>query len=146
VSDRVLGALALILAFAYGLQARTFQSGLLVAMDPLGASTFPYLLAVVLAITAVYLLVRPDPSPEWPDRRHLLEMAGVVLSLVVYALVLEEAGFILATIAAVAYIGWRLGARPLSALVNGVAVALVLYGLFDKVLGLPLPPGPLRFI
>jgi putative tricarboxylic transport membrane protein len=145
VSDRIFGALALILAIAYGLHARTFKSGLQVAMDPLGPSTFPYLLAVVLAITGVYLIIRPDPSPHWPDRRHLLEMAGVIVVLCLYALALEEIGFVLATFAAVAFIGWRLGARPLPALVNGVAVAVVLFGLFDQVLGLPLPSGLLGF-
>jgi putative tricarboxylic transport membrane protein len=146
VSDRVFGALALILALAYGLHARTFKSGLQVAMDPLGASTFPYLLAVVLGIAGVYLLVRPDPSPHWPDRRHLLEMAGIIVLLCLYALTLEEAGFMLATFVAVAILGWRLGARPGQALLNGIAVSIVLYGLFDKVLGLPLPPGLLGFL
>jgi len=146
VSDRVFGALALILAIAYGLQARTFKTGLQVAMDPLGASTFPYLLAVVLGITAIYLIVRPDPSPHWPDLRHLLEMGGVILVLILYAVVLEEIGFILATFAAVAFIGWRLGARPVPALTNGVAASVVLYTLFDRVLGLPLPSGLLGFL
>lgn len=146
MSDRVFGALALILAIAYGLHARTFKSGLQVAMDPLGASTFPYLLAVVLGITGIYLILRPDPPPHWPDRRHLLEMAAVVVVLCLYALTLEEIGFILATFAVVAILGWRLGARPVHALVNGVAVALVLYGLFDQVLGLPLPSGLLGFL
>jgi putative tricarboxylic transport membrane protein len=146
VSDRVFGALALILAIAYGLHARTFKSGLQVAMDPLGASTFPYLLAVVLGITGIYLIVRPDPSPHWPDRRHLLEMAAVIVVLCLYALTLEELGFVLATFAAVAFLGWRLGARPVHALVNGVAVSVVLYGLFDQVLGLPLPSGLLGFL
>jgi putative tricarboxylic transport membrane protein len=146
VSDRVFGALALILAIAYGLHARTFKSGLQVAMDPLGPSTFPYLLAVVLGIAGIYLIVRPDPSPHWPDRRHLLEMAAVIVVLCLYALTLEEIGFILATFVAVAILGWRLGARPVHALVNGVAVAVALYGLFDQVLGLPLPSGLLGFL
>lgn len=146
MTDRVFGAFALILAIAYGLYARTFESGLQVAMDPLGASTFPYLLAILLGITGVYLIVRPDPSPHWPDRRHLLEMAATILVLIIYATVLEEIGFVLATFAAVAFIGWRLGARPVGAVANGIAVAIVLYVLFDRILGLPLPLGPLDII
>ena len=146
MSDRVLGAFALVLALAYGLYARTFESGLQVAMDPLGASTFPYLLAIVLGIAGIYLVVRPDPSPHWPDRRHLLEMAATILVLIAYAMVLEAIGFVLATFAAVAFIGWRLGARPVGATVNGALVAIALYTLFDQVLGLPLPLGPLDVI
>ena len=144
MSDRVLGALALIFAFVYGLQARTFQSDLQIG-DPLGPDTFPYLLAVVMGITALYLIVRPDPSPHWPDPPHLAQMALIVLVLCVYAVLLEDLGFIVATFGAVAILGWRLGARPTTALLTGVGVSLGLYGLFDRVLGLPLPLGLLEF-
>ena len=143
MSDRVFGALALIFALLYGLHARTFQSGLQLRVDPLGADKFPYLLAVVLAITAIYLMLRPDPSPRWPGRWQLLEMAGIVVLLCVYVAVLDEVGFILATFVVVAFLGWRLGARPVAALSTGLGVAVVLYGLFDRVLGLPLPLGVL---
>ena len=58
---------------------------------------------------------------------------------------LEDLGFIVATFGAVAILGWRLGARPTTALLTGVGVSLGLYGLFDRVLGLPLPLGLLEF-
>lgn len=144
MSDRVFGVLALILAIVYGLQARTFESGLQIG-DPLGPDKFPYLLAVVMGITALYLMLRPDPSPHWPDPMHLAQMALIVLVLCIYAVLLEDLGFILATFAAVAVLSWRLGARPTTALLTGVGVALGLYGLFDYVLGLPLPLGLLEF-
>lgn len=144
MSDRVFGALALIFAFVYGLQARTFQSDLQIG-DPLGPDTFPYLLAVVMGVTALYLIVRPDPSPHWPDPPHLVQMALIVLVLCVYAVLLEDLGFIVATFAAVAILSWRLGARPTTALLTGAGVSFGLYGLFDRVLGLPLPLGLLEF-
>lgn len=143
MSDRVFGVIALILAIVYGLQARSFQSDLQIG-DPLGADTFPYLLAVVMGITALYLIVRPDPSPHWPDPPHLVQMALIVVVLCVYAVLLEDLGFIVATFLAVAILSWRLGARPVSALLTGVGVSVVLYGLFDRVLGLPLPLGVLE--
>ena len=143
MSDRVVGAVALLFALVYGLQARTFQSGLQIG-DPLGADTFPYLLAVVFGVTALYLIVRPDPSPHWPDSPHLLQMALIVVVLCVYAVLLEDLGFIVATFLAVALLSWRLGARPITALLAGVGVSVVLYTLFDRVLGLPLPLGVLE--
>ena len=52
MSDRVFGALALICALVYCLQARAFESDLQIG-DPLGPDTFPYLLAVVMGVTAL---------------------------------------------------------------------------------------------
>lgn len=48
MSDRVFGVIALIVAIAYGLQARTFQSDLQIG-DPL---TLPYLLAAIPGVMA----------------------------------------------------------------------------------------------
>jgi putative tricarboxylic transport membrane protein len=71
-------------------------------------------------------------------------MALSIVILILYAVFLEDLGFIVATVVAVAILSWRLGARPLIALANGAGVALVLYGLFDLALGLPLPLGLLE--
>jgi len=139
VSDRVFGALMLLLAGAYAWTARGFDPGLM--SDPLGPQTFPYLLGGVLAVTALYLLARPAPRPRWPRPLHLLEMASVVGVLLAYAALLEWLGFLLATTATVTVLGWRLGARLRTAMVTGVGVSLAVYGLFDLLLDLPLPAG-----
>jgi len=142
MSDRIFGGLALLLAIVYSWTARGFDPGLI--SDPLGPQTFPYLLGAVLAITALALLLRPDPPPHWPDVRHLLQMGIIVAVLVAYAALLERLGFIVGTTLAAALIGRRLGASWRTALLTGIGVALVVYGLFDKILELPLPPGLLE--
>jgi putative tricarboxylic transport membrane protein len=109
--------------------------------DPLGPQTFPYLLGAVLAITALYLLLRPDPPAHWPDLKHLLQMGLVVLVLLAYASLLEWLGFLIATLLTVTMLGWRLGASLRTAILTGIGVSLVVYGLFDIVLELPLPAG-----
>lgn len=144
MSDRIFGVLALVLAGAYLWGATGFEVSMMMVADPLGPRTFPYLLGIVLIITALYLLWRPDPEPDWPDAPHLAQMAMSIVILILYAVFLEDLGFIVATVAAVAILSWRLGATPLIALANGAGVALVLYGLFDLVLGLPLPLGILE--
>jgi putative tricarboxylic transport membrane protein len=139
MSDRIFGGLMLLLAASYGWTARGFDPGFMA--DPLGPQTFPYLLAATLAVTAFYLLVRPDAAALWPAWRQLLQMALVILVLVAYAALLEWLGFLLATTATVFVLGWRLGASLKTAAITGVAVSLAVYGLFDMLLELPLPAG-----
>jgi len=139
MSDRIFGALLMVLAAVYIWTARGFNPGFMA--DPLGPQTFPYLLGTVLAITALYLLVRPDPPAHWPGLRRLLEMGLMVLVLLAYAGLLEWLGFLIATMVTVAILSWRLGAGLKTALLTGLGVSLVVYGLFDIVLELPLPAG-----
>jgi putative tricarboxylic transport membrane protein len=139
MSDRIFGILMLLLAVSYTWTARGFDPGFM--SDPLGPSTFPYLLGAVLAITGLYLLIRPDAPAVWPDPRHLLQMGLIVVVLVAYAGLLEWLGFLIATTLTVFVLSWRLGARPLIAVLTGIGVSLAVYGLFDMLLELPLPAG-----
>jgi putative tricarboxylic transport membrane protein len=139
MSDRIFGALMLLLAAAYMWTARGFDPGFM--SDPLGPQTFPYLLGAVLAVTALYLLLRPDAPAQWPDWRHLLQMGLVVVVLVAYAGLLEWLGFLIATTLTVLILGWRLGASLKTAALTGIGVSLAVYGLFDILLELPLPAG-----
>lgn len=139
MSDRIFGALMLLLAAVYSWTARGFDPGFMA--DPLGPSTFPYLLGGVLAVTALYLLVRPDAPAHWPAPRQLLQMGLIVVVLLAYAGLLEWLGFILATVVTVTVLGWRLGASLKIAALTGIGVSLAVYGLFDVLLELPLPAG-----
>lgn len=139
MSDRIFGGLMLLLAASYGWTARGFDPGFMA--DPLGPQTFPYLLGATLAVTALYLLLRPDAPAHWPAWRQLVQMALVILVLVAYAALLEWLGFLAATTATVFVLGWRLGASLKTAAITGVAVSLAVYGLFDMLLELPLPAG-----
>ncbi|WP_020677511.1 tripartite tricarboxylate transporter TctB family protein [Geopsychrobacter electrodiphilus] len=139
MSDRIFGVLLLLLAADYSWTARGFDPGFMA--DPLGPQTFPYLLGAVLAVTALYLLLRPDPTAHWPDLPRLLQLGLVILVLLAYASLLEWLGFLIATLLTVTMLGWRLGASLRTAILTGIGVSLVVYGLFDIVLELPLPAG-----
>ncbi len=139
MSDRIFGALMLLLAATYSWTARGFDPGFM--SDPLGPSTFPYLLGAVLAITAIYLLLRPDDSPHWPPAKILLKMVLVIAVLLAYAGLLEWLGFIIATLLTVTVLGRQLGASIKTAVLTGIGVSLVVFGLFDILLELPLPSG-----
>lgn len=141
MSDRVVGALLFVLAVAYGVVGRNYESAF--TSDPLGPSAFPQLLAVALGITALVLLFRPGPGVEWPHGLALVRQIVAVAVLLAYAFVLEPVGFIPATAAAIAVLAVQLGGRWGPAAVLGLGVSIGLFILFDPVLGLPLPAGAL---
>lgn len=139
MSDRIVGVLLFLLAVGYGLQARGFESGFV--SDPLGPSAFPLLLAVLLAPSSIYLIVRPDRGADWPRGRALLHQVFTVAVLIGYAFVLVPVGFIPATFIALTVIAVQLGTRYLPAAAMGAVASVGLYALFDLALGLPLPMG-----
>lgn len=138
MSDRILGVLLALFAGWYSWEARSYTIDF---GDPMGPALFPEALAVPIGLLGLYLALRPDPDPDWSTGRYLLSQIFTVVVLIAYALMLQPAGFILATIVMVACLTAMLGARPQKALAGGVATSLGFFALFDWVLGIPLPPG-----
>lgn len=143
MSDRLTGLVLLAVAVIYGVTAGGYEATI---GDPLGPAVFPLVLAFPLGVLSVYLLFRPDPEPGWARGRALLRQGVALAVFVAYALVLEPLGFIVTTVLAVTALGWLLGARPWQAAAVGLAIALVLFVLFDVLLTLPLPAGVLGFL
>jgi putative tricarboxylic transport membrane protein len=143
VSDRLTGLALLALAVAYGIAAGGYQA---MIGDPLGPAVFPMALAITLGLLSLYLIVRPDREPDWPRGRALRKQVLTLVAFVAYAYLLEPLGFIVSTLLAVAVLGWLLGARLWQAAAAGVAIAGVLFVLFDTLLGLPLPAGVLGLV
>jgi putative tricarboxylic transport membrane protein len=143
VSDRLTGLLLLALAVAYGVTASGYQA---MIGDPLGPAVFPIVLAIPLGLLSLYLVVRPGPRPDWARGRALLKQVLALVAFVAYAYLLEPLGFLLSTFLAVVALGCLLGARLRQAAVAGAGIAVVLFVLFDSLLGLPLPAGVLGFL
>ncbi|MFC0266792.1 tripartite tricarboxylate transporter TctB family protein [Kushneria aurantia] len=142
INDRIFGILILVVAVAYGWTATQFP-------EPFGGSeavdsgTFPIVIAVVMALSSLYLIVRPDPDNHWPATRTALELLLAVVVLIAYTLLLQPLGFILATLLAIGTLCWRMGAPPLRAYIVGAVSGVVVYLLFTLALGLALPTGVL---
>jgi putative tricarboxylic transport membrane protein len=142
-SDRILGAVGLILGVAFIWGATLIEVGFIV--DPLGPQTFPTIIGSVLVLGSGYVLVRPDPQPAWPALGGALEIAGAVAVLVGYTYALEAVGFVISTAVAAALISWRLGSKPVWGAVTGLGISLGIYVVFHLILGLSLARGPLGF-
>lgn len=145
LNDRIFGVLMLVLAVAYGWGATQFPEPFGGA-ESVGPETFPKVLAVVLALSSLYLIVKPDPDNAWPVGRTALELVIAVVVLIAYTLLLEPLGFIIATLLAVGTLCWRMGAPPVRAYVTGGVAGVVVFLLFTFALDLALPLGLLSVL
>ena len=145
---RDLGAAAVLLAFGLFalIQARGLRFGSIVSPGP---GFFPICLAAALTLVSVALVVtalRTPPTAAGPASGPRvggqLKVVGTLGSLVVYALVLERLGFLLATFALLLFFFKALQRqRWLAALGGSLATSLATYLVFKVWLGVNLPAG-----
>ncbi|MCO6055171.1 tripartite tricarboxylate transporter TctB family protein [Pseudomonas sp. MOB-449] len=131
---------ALLAVVAWGFQAPF-------SYDPVGPRAYPLLLLCLMATAALWLIYKPGDADDlpisWPLARKVILC---VLALFAYALLFEPLGFVVST----SLVGFGLGllfkGRPLPSLLSGVLMGVLLYGLFDYLLDVPLPLGLLAFL
>jgi len=143
MSDRIFGIFGLALAAFYFWATSIIPDSFMV--DVIGPRAFPYIDGTVLAICSLYILLRPDAEPEWPTLVNFIEIVFATAVMFLYAWALSRVGFVIATVFATAYLSWRLGTRPIGALITGVATSAGIYVVFKLILGLSLAKGPLGF-
>ena len=143
MSDRIFGAVGLALAIFCAFAASQIQESFLT--DTVGPKAFPYIIAAILGLASAYIALRPDPEPVWPPLGRLVEIVAAVVALMIYAQVLPEIGFVIATAFAAAYLSWRLGSKPLASVIAGVSISVGIYIVFHLILGLSLARGPFGF-
>lgn len=145
LNDRIFGVLMIVLAIAYGWGATQLPEPF-GGSEAVGPETFPLLLAIVLGLSSLYMVVRPDPDNAWPWSRTGMELIIAVVVLILYAMLLQPLGFIISTTLAVGTLCWRMGARPSKAFVTGGVAGVVVFLLFNFALDLALPLGLLGFM
>lgn len=143
MSDRILGIVCVVLAGLFIWQATQVETGFIV--DPLGPRVFPMIVGAMLGLAGLYPILRPDPEPAWPSRARVLEIGFAVLVMVFFAAFVGNLGFVATTTVTAGLLSWRLGSRPLAALLTGVGIAVVIYVLFHFALGISLARGPWGF-
>ncbi len=143
MSDRIFGGIGLLLAAFYIFQATQIELSFI--SDPVGPKTFPIIIGLVLGLSSLVVIIHPDLAPQWPAAARLFEIAVAAGVMVAYALLLPELGFVIATALASAFLSWRLGTKPLWAILAGILISLGIYLVFHLILGLSLAEGPLGF-
>ena len=139
-SDRIFGLVVLVVALAYIASATQIESSFL--SDPVGPRTFPIGIGLVAAVSAVFMIVRPDEDPNWPPLRIFGVLAIAALVLIVYALMLKPLGFLLPTAISPAILSYQLSDRPGPAALAGIGLSIGLFLIFKYALGLGLVAFP----
>ena len=143
MSDRIFGLVGALLAIGYAFAAMQIEESFL--SDVVGPKAFPLIIATVLGISSLVIALRPDASPVWPPLNRLAEIFAAVVVMILYAELLPEIGFIIATALAAAYLAWRLGSSALESVLVGLGTSVGIYAIFHLVLGLSLARGPFGF-
>ncbi len=146
---RALHGLALLTGLlALGYVADGLKYPLGTAAQP-GPGIYPLLVGGLLLLASIGLGVEASTSPpqgevDWPRSADLRRVAGIIASILGYVILLPIVGHpivgTLATLSVLHVVG--LPSRPAK---FGLALALGLgsYYLFARILGVPLPAGPL---
>jgi len=138
-NNRTLGAMALLMAailaiFGWGLVAPF-------AYEPVGPRAFPMITALVIAICGVILLVQGGGRAEPVNRKSLLGLILLCITLLIYATVFERLGYVLSTLLMSAVVALIFGAKPHQAVLSAVVLSVGSYLLFDHGLDVVLPTG-----
>ncbi len=143
MSDRIFGLFGLLLSIGFAFAAFQIEESFL--SDIVGPKAFPLIIATILGISSLVIALRPDPEPTWPSLLRFVEIVAAAVVMIIYAEALPEIGFVVATAFAAAYMSWRLGSKPLEAILVGVGTSVGIYVIFHLVLGLSLARGPWGF-
>lgn len=138
---RIMAAATLVAAAALAVATSQIQYSF--SSDPLGPRFFPYLLAIAIAICAIWYWLSPGGAETPPDRPGMIHLGAVAaLSLVCVAL-MPSLGFLIAMGLLASGVAYAFNAGPVFALVSGFGQALLWWVVFEKALGSNLPAGPL---
>jgi len=139
-SDRIFGLVMAIVALAYIASATQIQTSFL--SDPVGPKTFPILIGSVAAISAIFMVLKPDPEPDWPVLRTFGALAFSVIVLVAYAYSLKPLGFLLPTAIAAGVLSFQISPKVKTAVLSGLGLSIGLFVIFKFALDLGLVPFP----
>jgi len=141
VSDRVFAAVWLL--FCAGMVWVGWAIQAPFSYEPIGPRAFPLLLAAGMALSAAWILFRPDPEPNWPAGSLRGKTALLVGAFLGYALVFELLGFPISTALVTIVVGRLFGGSWVGVSVGGIAMGAGLWLLFDRLLEVTLPLGRL---
>ncbi len=138
--DRIFGFVVLMVALAFIASAFQIETSFL--SDPVGPKAFPIGIGVVAGVSALVMIVRPDPDPDWPALPTFGALAIATATLILYAFSLKPLGFLLPTAVVASILSFQISPRFKTALITGPCLAVGLFLIFRYALGLGLSPLP----
>ncbi|MBV1788673.1 tripartite tricarboxylate transporter TctB family protein [Marinobacterium sp. D7] len=109
--------------------------------EPLGPKAFPYILSALLAVAAVWLMIRPSADDWKPTKEVVLRLGGALVLMYGYAFIYEPLGFIIATAIVGGVFSWLFGEKPIKAGVYALVMSVMSFFLLTDLLQLNVPVG-----
>jgi putative tricarboxylic transport membrane protein len=122
-----------------------------------GPGLMPFLLGTLLCVVSLYFFavsffgksagkdIESKGKEGEPNHADIKKLVLVVVSLILYALVLEKLGYMIATLFLLFGLFWAAGTTRLVAAISSAATMVLTYLLFSR-LGVVFPEGILKFI
>lgn len=141
-SDRVLGILAILMGA--GMAAMAWGYAAPVEYEPVGPRAFPLLLAGLISLCGAWLVLKPSHHAHFGSGTQLRSVGLCGLYVLLYAVLFQVLGFVLATMLMSIPVGRLFGGTWKQSVLTGVGMGFVLYLMFDKLLDVVLPAGVLK--
>ena len=144
ILQRIFALILLAVCAVLAVMAWPYQAAF--SYEPVGPRAFPLLMLGLMGLALLYLAIRPTPivhkEDEPPlDRPTLIKIAICTGLLILFAATFESLGFIVSAVLIVVPMARLYGGRWLHSAVVVVAMSVLLYWLFDRVMDVPLPLG-----
>ncbi|WP_188036585.1 tripartite tricarboxylate transporter TctB family protein [Pseudomonas sp. EZ-C24] len=144
ILQRIFALILLAVCAVLAVMAWPYQAAF--SYEPVGPRAFPLLMLGLMGLALLYLAIRPTPilhkEDEPPlDRPTLIKIAICTGLLILFAATFESLGFIVSAVLIGVPMARLYGGRWLHSAVVVVAMSVLLYWLFDRVMDVPLPLG-----
>jgi putative tricarboxylic transport membrane protein len=144
MSDRILGAVCVVAGAGMAWAAQDYAAP--ISYEPVGPRAFPLLLAGLLVLAGAWLVARPGPQGFGLSPANVRPIGLAAVAVFIYAALFETLGFPVATALMALPVGMAFGGTWKQSLTGGVAMGLMFFLMFDKLLDVVLPTGLLAFI
>jgi putative tricarboxylic transport membrane protein len=141
MSDRALGAACVVASAAMAWAAKDYAA--VISYEPVGPRAFPLLLSGGLGLSGLWLLLRPGAVFSVFQDVPWKQTALCAAAILAYALLFQWLGFPLATALMAVPVGVAFGGSWKRSLLGGGVMGIGLFLVFDKLLDVVLPAGPL---
>lgn len=140
-SDRLLGFAAIAMAAFMSITAWGYAAPF--EYEPVGPRAFPLVIAALMALAGAWLAARPAHHVDLVGGMQSKVIALCAAAILVYAILFQLLGFIVATALMSLPVGRIFGGNLRQCVLTGIGMGLALFVLFDKLLDVVLPQGVL---
>jgi hypothetical protein len=99
----------------------------------------------MITLSVLLFFLPSQHTTSWPKGLQWLEIGLLIVAILFYSLLLSHVGFLISASLLMAVCMWGFGAKRRWIAPVSVTVAISFYIIFDRILGLNLPAGILKY-